>query len=230
VHRVIVGKRRTPTPQFAAMVSGVILNPEWVVPKSIQDEGIARMLVTNPRAAAARGYRRTETGITQGPGPYNQLGQVKLRMPNPWSVYLHDTPAKALFTRKDRALSHGCVRTQDILGLAERLLAGTPGWSRAALDHAVAAGKTRDITLSAPVPVYLLYFTAEPDEAGGIRFHPDLYGRDALILAALASSRAASSAEPPRDQEASGAERGEDVAELVGRKGEAAVAAADLAL
>lgn len=229
VHRAIVGKRRTPTPQFTALVSGVILNPEWIVPKSIQAEGIARMLATNPKGAAAKGYRRTGTGITQGPGPHNQLGQVKLRMPNPWAIYLHDTPARTLFARKERALSHGCIRTQDILGLAEALLAGTPGWDRKALDAAVAAGTTLDVPLAAPVPVHIVYFTAEPDGAGGIRIHADIYGRDAPILAALAAGGAPSAAQPARNQEAARAERGEDMVEFLGCKSEAAMAAADLA-
>jgi murein L,D-transpeptidase YcbB/YkuD len=114
---------------------------------------------------------------------------MKLRMPNPYAIYLHDTPAKALFDRKDRALSHGCIRTQDPFGLAARLLAGTPGWSRPEIDAAVAAGKTVDIPVLPPVPVLIVYFTAEPDTGGGIRVHPDLYGRDAPILAALDVSR-----------------------------------------
>jgi murein L,D-transpeptidase YcbB/YkuD len=189
IHRVIVGKRRTPTPQFAAVIAGVILNPEWIVPKSIEAEGIGRLLATNPKLAAARGYRRTASGVVQAPGPQNQLGQMKLRMPNPHSVYLHDTPSKALFDRKDRALSHGCIRTHDPLGLAARLLAGAQGWSRARIDAAVAAGTTVDVPVHPPVPVFIVYFTAEPDAAGRIRVHPDLYGRDAPILAALDVSR-----------------------------------------
>jgi murein L,D-transpeptidase YcbB/YkuD len=228
--RVIVGKKRTPTPQFAAMVSGVILNPEWVVPKSIQAEGVARMMVTDPRGAAAKGYRKTATGITQGPGPHNQLGQVKLKMPNPWSIYLHDTPAKALFDRKVRAFSHGCIRTQNILGLAERLLVQTPGWDRAAIDAAVAAGKTVEVGMVAAVPVYVVYFTAEPDKAGGLRIHPDLYGRDAPVLRALAAGGEVSGIEAAGKEQAAGAEGGQHAVEFVGCKSEAAVAAADLAV
>jgi murein L,D-transpeptidase YcbB/YkuD len=185
VHRVIVGKRSTPTPQFTSTVGGVILNPEWIVPASIQAEGIGRMVATNPAAAAAKGYRKTATGITQAPGPNNQLGQMKLRMPNPFTVYLHDTPAKALFNRKERALSHGCIRTEDPFRLAQQLLAGTPGWDRAAIDAAVRAGKTVDVPLADPIPVHIVYFTAEADAAGGVRIHPDIYGRDGPILAAL---------------------------------------------
>ena len=185
VHRVVVGKRSTPTPQFSALVAGVILNPEWIVPASIQAEGLARQLANNPRAMAAKGYYRTPTGITQSPGPHNQLGQMKLRMPNPFSVYLHDTPAKALFNRPERAFSHGCIRTYDPFGLAQQLLADTPGWDRAAIDAAVRAGKTVDVPLARPIPVHIVYFTAEADAAGGVRVHPDIYGRDAPVLAAL---------------------------------------------
>ncbi len=189
VHRVIVGKTSTPTPQFSALVTAVTLNPEWVVPASIQRESVSRMMAANPARARAQGYVRTATGVTQLPGPHNQLGQVKLRMPNPWSVYLHDTPAKALFDRKVRSFSHGCIRTERPLDLSERLLAGTE-WDRGRIDAAVADGKTVDAVLAAPVPVHIVYFTAEVGADGGLRLHADIYGRDQAVAAALRSEGA----------------------------------------
>ena len=187
-HRVIVGKPKTPTPQLAATVSGVILNPEWVIPASIQAEGIGRQVATNPAAARARGYVKTATGITQMPGPNNALGQMKLRMPNPYSIYLHDTPAKTLFARNPRAFSHGCIRTQYPFDLAERLLKGSD-WTRARIDAAVAEGRTTaDIDIPRPIPVYILYFTAWAGEDGKVTILDDLYGRDAPVRAALGLS------------------------------------------
>lgn len=192
-HRVIVGKPRTPTPQFAAMVEAVILNPDWVVPASIRRESIDRLLARQPARARAEGYVRTASGVTQLPGPHNQLGRVKLAMPNPYSIYLHDTQAKALFDRPARAFSHGCIRVQDPLGLARWLLEGS-SWDRAAIDAAVAAGATTSAALAAAVPVWIVYFTAVPDGAGGVRLLPDIYGRDPAIARALARAPAAAPA------------------------------------
>jgi murein L,D-transpeptidase YcbB/YkuD len=198
-HRVIVGKPRTPTPQFAATVSGVILNPEWVIPASIQAEGIGRQVATNPSAARARGYVKTPTGITQLPGPNNALGQMKLRMPNPYTIYVHDTPAKALFARSVRAYSHGCIRTQNPFDLAERLLQGGT-WDRARIDAAVAEGRTTiDIDVPRPIPIYVLYFTAWASDGGEVRIFDDIYGRDAPVKAALGWGEAKSAALASRE-------------------------------
>lgn len=175
---VIVGKTRSPTPVFAARVSGVILNPWWEIPSSIAAEGIAAMVANRPRQAAARGYVRDGGRYRQKPGPNNALGRMKLVMPNPYSVYLHDTPAKALFEQDVRAYSHGCVRVGDALGLATALLSAEPGWSRERVDALVATNETRTLTLAQPVPIYVAYFTAEPDNKGGIRSFPDVYQRD----------------------------------------------------
>lgn len=174
---VIVGKTRSPTPVFAARVDGVILNPWWEIPASIAAEGIAAMVRSNPAAAAKRGYVYENGRYRQRPGPNNALGQMKLVMPNPHAVYLHDTPAKSLFGQDVRAYSHGCVRVGDALGLATALLA-PQGWDRARVDRAVAGGATQKVTLDQPIPVYVAYFTAEPDDTGAIRYFPDIYKRD----------------------------------------------------
>jgi murein L,D-transpeptidase YcbB/YkuD len=185
VHRLIVGKPRTPTPQFATKADAVILNPDWVVPASIQKEGIAQMVARNPSAARAKGYVRTPTGITQLPGPANQLGAMKLRMPNPYGVYIHDTPAKSLFARQKRALSHGCMRVESPLVLADALLgAASPGME--ALYARVKTARTETLPLPAPVPLWVVYLTAVPGpEPGAVRLLPDVYGRDAAVAEAL---------------------------------------------
>lgn len=99
-------------------------------------------------------------------------------------MYLHDTPDRAAFRRPTRALSHGCIRIERPVTLAEALLAGSP-WTPAALDSAMATGEERAIALPDPVPVLMLYWTAWADAAGAVQFRPDLYGRDAAVLAAL---------------------------------------------
>lgn len=182
--KVIVGKPATPTPQFAATVTGIILNPWWDIPASIVRESVGKLVATNPAQARAKGYVVSGGRYRQRPGAGNALGQMKLVMPNPYTVYLHDTPNKALFDTEIRAYSHGCVRVQDALGLASTLLAAA-GWDRARVDAVVAEGKTTPANLTQPVPVYIAYFTAAAEDDGEIATFPDVYGRDVPIVASL---------------------------------------------
>jgi murein L,D-transpeptidase YcbB/YkuD len=198
-HRVIVGRPRTPTLQFSTLATGVVLNPPWVVPQSIIRESVEGLVRNNPASARARGYSWTGSGaalsVTQAPGPNNALGQVKIDMPNPHSIFLHDTPNRALFARTNRALSHGCVRTEHVRDLAARMLEGTPGFDRDAIDRVIETGVTTRAPLDRPVPVHIGYLTAEVGEDGALRRWPDIYGRDAAILAALGGSTARPSPE-----------------------------------
>ena len=171
---VVVGKTGTPTPVFQATVTGVTFNPWWEVPASIAKESVAGIVARRPAEAARRGYVLEGGRYRQRPGPSNALGQMKLVMPNRFSVYLHDTPSKSLFSQSVRAYSHGCIRVGDALGLATTLL----NWTRAETDAFVASGKTETVPLSTPVPVYITYFTAEPNENGDVRYFKDIYHRD----------------------------------------------------
>jgi len=183
-HKVIVGKTKSPTPQFGAFIEAVQLNPSWYVPKSIVAESVGKLVRTQPEVARQRGYVFFGGGIRQRPGPDNALGQMKLLMPNRHTVYIHDTPAKALFGEDVRAFSHGCIRTHDALGFAAELLAG-PNWDRLAIQPLIESRKTTTIWLDVPIPVYVTYFTAATDQNGEITSHPDLYGRDDRIVEAL---------------------------------------------
>lgn len=185
--QVIVGKQGSPTPIFAATVTGVIFNPYWEIPASIVDESIGKLMREHPAEAAKKGYVIEKGRYRQRPGPQNSLGLMKLVMPNPYNVYLHDTPAQKLFERDVRAFSHGCVRVGDALGLAEALLRTKPEWTRPHIDEAVAAGATRMVTLDRPIAVYITYFTAEPDDLGNIRYFPDIYARDHLPVGEVPS-------------------------------------------
>lgn len=176
--KVIVGKPSTPTPIFAATVRGVIINPWWTVPASIIRERKGRF-------PTSQGYIRSGREVRQRPGPNNALGVVKLDMPNTHSVYLHDTPSKALFDRPVRAFSHGCVRVSDAIGLATTLVG--PGLARAELEAIVATGRTTDIALPAPLPIYVAYFTAGTDVDGKVVTYPDIYGRDVGKVSATAA-------------------------------------------
>ncbi len=200
--RVIIGRRRTPTPIFEASISGVILNPWWEVPTSIAAEGISSMVRNNPSAARARGYVYQDGRYRQRPGPGNALGRMKLVMPNPYSVFLHDTSNRSLFDQDDRSLSHGCVRVQDAPGFAALLL-GPAGWTRERVDAAIEQGDTRTVALDRSMPVYIAYFTAEPGADDTVRYIDDHYGRDGLMTSArsepaqLASECSAAQTEAP---------------------------------
>jgi murein L,D-transpeptidase YcbB/YkuD len=176
--QVIVGKTKSPTPIFAARVTGVIFNPWWEIPSSIVAESVGALMRRHPAAAAKKGYVTDGRRYRQKPGPDNALGRMKLVMPNPYNIYLHDTPAQSLFGRDVRAFSHGCVRVGDALGLATALLSPLPGWDRDRVEAEVATRTTKTVALAASIPVYVAYFTAESDGQGGIRYLPDIYKRD----------------------------------------------------
>jgi L,D-transpeptidase YcbB len=185
-HRVIIGKPATPTPQFQATVSGVIVNPWWEIPTSIVAESVGALVRNRPAVARARGYVWTQDAaghlrVRQAPGDGNSLGRMKLVMPNPFSIFIHDTPAKTLFAKPVRAFSHGCIRTENPLDLAAAL----SGRSRAALDAIVAGGETTKVDVP-DLPVFVVYLTATADAAGAVSLHKDLYGRDDRVAAALA--------------------------------------------
>lgn len=167
---VIVGKPSTPTPVFSALITGVTLNPWWNIPASIVRE-------RGGRFPARLGYVRSAGKWRQKPGPANALGQMKLEMPNPYTVYLHDTPGKLLFARESRAFSHGCIRTGDALGFAAALLHASK--SREEIDAIVKSRATLTVPLPRSLPVYVTYFTAAPVADGTVAFWPDIYHRDA---------------------------------------------------
>lgn len=178
---VIVGKPSTPTPVFSALITGVTLNPWWNIPASIVRE-------KGGRFPASQGYVHSGGQWRQKPGPNNALGQMKLVMPNPYSVYMHDTPGKHLFAREVRAFSHGCVRTGDALGFAATLLRDVK--TRADIDSLVRSRATVTFDLPKPLPVYVAYFTVAPAPDGTVTFEPDIYGRDARVGDASNPNRA----------------------------------------
>ncbi|MGE3692795.1 MAG: L,D-transpeptidase family protein [Novosphingobium sp.] len=185
--RVIVGKPRTPTPVFSARITAVTLNPWWYVPASIVRESVGALVRRSPAAARARGYVWSGGQIRQRPGPGNALGVTKLEMPNPNTVYMHDTPDHSLFDRDVRAFSHGCIRTDDVVGLGAALLEGIK--TRAEIDAIIATRINTTIDLPRPIPVYVAYFTASAGPNGTVRYHADLYGRDGAIRAAWLGRR-----------------------------------------
>jgi murein L,D-transpeptidase YcbB/YkuD len=179
--RAIAGKLSTPTPQLNAMATGVILNPWWEVPKSIEKEAAGKK-----GFVAVKGEDGKVQRWRQPPGPTNALGQLKFVMPNSKSIYLHDTNARSRFNDNVRALSHGCVRTQHIVDLATELLGDDGGdWTAEKVQETLASKKTVQAKFVNPLPVYIVYFSQAALVDGKIVDYKDMYGRDAKAEAAL---------------------------------------------
>ncbi|MEZ5922134.1 MAG: L,D-transpeptidase family protein [Parvularculaceae bacterium] len=175
--RVIIGAQKSRTPIFETEATGVVINPSWFVPASIVRESVGALLDNKPKTASRLGFVRSEDGaVRQKPGPDNALGQAKLVMPNDYSVFIHGTNHPELFKRKGRALSHGCIRTENVLDFVQHLL--PPVWRQDAATLIAAAGTTVTLDFSEPIPIYLVYFTAYADDAGNVSYYPDIYGLD----------------------------------------------------
>ncbi len=189
--RVIVGTPEAQTPSFRDEMEHVVFNPTWTVPPSIQKKmrGVSdRFKVLDRRTGRALGGANLNdtrrVSIVQGPGPANALGRVKFIFPNDQAVYLHDTQSKGLFGQTVRAYSHGCVRVQNPLKLAEVIL-NRSNWDQREINRVVATNKTRYVLLEDRLPVLLYYLTAKADENGKIEFRPDFYGRDPALRRAI---------------------------------------------
>ena len=182
--KAIAGAIKTPTPQLNVMATGVILNPSWEVPPSI-----AREVAGKPGYVAIKDKKGKFQRWSQPPGPSNALGQLKFVMYNPYNIYLHDTNARSRFNSQVRALSHGCVRTEDVLDLATELLGDDGGeWTPEKIAAQLASKKTKQANFVKPLPVYIVYFSAAALTDGTIANYQDLYQRDAKVIAALLDS------------------------------------------
>lgn len=208
--RVIVGTPYRRTPVFSGRMTYLDFNPTWTVPPRIARLDVLPKLRENPAYLAAENMRvysgwspaarpldpqeidwsavdprRMPYRFVQLPGRNNALGRVKFMFPNRFHVYLHDTPARALFSRTVRSFSSGCIRVERPLELAEYLLADDPRWTRVRIEEAIASGKTVTVPLPRPVTVHLTYSTVWIGEGGTVHFRNDIYGRDALLSRAL---------------------------------------------
>lgn len=195
-YRTVVGKPgRTATPQLAEIVENVVFNPTWTVPQSIVvGEGLGPALLANPARAARENYKVTKAKdgtiyVVQQPGDGNSLGRMKIDMPNEHAIYLHDTPAKALFNTAVRAYSHGCIRTERAVELGMTMAILAAGKTPQEVTDIFLSGQYTKVPLTTQFPVYLTYFTMASDINGKMGTFRDIYGRDAPVLASLAAPR-----------------------------------------
>jgi murein L,D-transpeptidase YcbB/YkuD len=187
----ITGRARaTRTPVFTSTITSVVLNPDWTVPESILRNEILPAIAANSNYLVQHHMEMTGSGsarrVRQLPGPWNALGPIKLVLPNIHGVYLHGTPAPALFKEPRRDFSHGCVRVEDPFALAAWVLKDEPIWPLDRIRDAVATGATRSIKVGRPPRVVLFYMTAAfVPEDGSVQFAEDVYGHDARLDAWL---------------------------------------------
>lgn len=208
--RVVVGKagKDTRTPEFSDVMTHMIVNPRWNVPKSIATKEYLPLLKKNPNAVgyfqlrdrSGRLVSRDEVDFSalseeefpfdmiQPPSDSNALGKVKFMFPNKFNIYLHDTPAKSLFNRTARAYSHGCVRVARPFDLAYFLLEKEVSDPKGYFHRVLATGEETRIDLSEHVPVHIVYHTAWADPKGRINYRADIYGRDRRIREALSAA------------------------------------------
>jgi L,D-transpeptidase YcbB len=204
--KVVVGKPFWHTPVFSEKMRYLVMNPPWNVPRSIALEEVIPKIQRDPGflrrenmkvlqgwdgdgveldpAALSWANMSEETfryRFRQNPGPRNPLGTIKFMFPNRFGVYLHDTPSKRLFDRSVRSFSHGCIRLENPLDLAEYVLKKDTKWTRDRIIAKIKKGQTKEVRLADEIMVHILYLTAWVDGEGMLHFRDDIYGRDAKL-------------------------------------------------
>jgi murein L,D-transpeptidase YcbB/YkuD len=199
--RVVAGKPTTRTPMFTGRMTNIVLNPYWNVPATLVKNEVLPHMARDPGYAEQEGFEVTRSGagveVRQKPGPKNALGKVKFLFPNRFDVYLHDTPSRSLFSRTVRSFSHGCIRVEKPVELAEYLLQDDPAWTPQKIAATLGKGRETWVTIPRPLPVHLVYWTAWVDDAGAVQFRDDLYGRDKPLLGVLGTEPAAQAPAQP---------------------------------
>ena len=197
--RVVVGKKDTQTPIFNDEMTHVVFSPYWNVPDSIAQGETLPAIMQDPAFLARNNMEVVDASgqpvdpasvdfadpskyrFRQRPGGTNSLGLVKFMFPTQINDYLHDTPADSLFTRASRSFSHGCVRLENPVALAQYVLRDQPEWTREQIEAAMNAGEEKHVKLSGSIPVYLAYFTASAGDDGLVQFRKDVYDIDGQL-------------------------------------------------
>ena len=208
--RSVIGRNSSDrrSPEFSDEMTHLVINPSWYVPRSITTSEYLPRLQRDPTAVGhidvldSRGRvvdrestdfsqfstRSFPFSMRQRPGPGNALGKVKFMFPNPWNIYLHDTPERALFSREVRDFSHGCIRLNDPFDFAYMLLDPQSDDPEGLFHSILNTGRETRLDLAVPVPVHIVYRTAVIPARGKANYRADIYGRDARIFAALAGA------------------------------------------
>ena len=197
----VVGKPDRPSPTVTSLITTVNLNPTWTVPLSIAKKDVVPKMRKDPTYLARMHMRLLDGAggeidpslvdwsgdrvpaytIRQDPGSWNSLGYLRIDMPNPHSVYMHDTPHRELFGNDYRFHSSGCARIGDVRALAAWVLQDNPGWGRGQIDAGIATGQRTDIRLTHTIPVAWVYLTAWGMRDGTVQFRNDIYNHDDVV-------------------------------------------------
>jgi L,D-transpeptidase YcbB len=197
-HTGVVGKPDRPSPEIQSKITEINFNPFWTVPSSIVRRDLIPIMQEQPDYLSKNRIRIFDSRhnelqpqqinwysdeavnyqFKQDPGDFNSLGSIRINFPNPYSVYMHDTPFKNLFGEDFRFHSSGCVRVQNVRELVSWLLSETPGWSRQEIDQVIKSAERKDARLTRPVPLYWIYVTAWATLDGVVQFREDIYSRD----------------------------------------------------
>ncbi|MEW6331910.1 MAG: L,D-transpeptidase family protein [Pseudomonadota bacterium] len=208
--RVIVGQREQPTPSFAATLQTLAINPYWNVPERIAREVLLPKQQRDPLFFETRGIRVFDPNngdgngngaeiepaqldwssmnadsfsfrLRQEPGPKNSLGRLSFMLPNPFGVFLHDTPDRTLFARDIRTFSESCVRLEQAMALAQHALRRLDGWDEERLLSEIESMSNQTLRLPEPIPVYVLYLTSWVDDDELVHFREDVYKRERIL-------------------------------------------------
>jgi len=204
-HAVVVGKKDRPSPTLTTNITAVNLNPTWTVPLGILKKDVRTRMRRDP-GYIARMHMRVLDGsgreidpasvnwnsdgapnytVRQDSGTFNALGAVRFDMPNPHSVFMHDTNHREHFGTDYRFQSSGCARTENPRDFAVWLLQGQGDWSRARIDAAIATTQRQDIRLNRKVPVAWVYLTGWVTGDNVVHFRDDIYNHDSAPSRAL---------------------------------------------
>lgn len=203
-HNVIAGRKTRQTPVFTDTLEYIVINPQWHIPPTIKYEDIIPQVAKNPsylnshnmKVIGRNGMSIDPTTIdwsgpevrsfnfVQSAGPSNPLGQVKIIYPNRYLIYLHDTPAKRLFSHNQRAESSGCVRVENAVDLSAYILSNQKDWSEESIRETIASGKTKEVKINRPIQIHHFYWTAWRADDNTV-FTEDIYSLDRTVYTKL---------------------------------------------
>ena len=176
---MFVGAKWSETEIFNSMMDKVVFSPYWNIPQSIVEKEIKQKIFVDKNYLEKNDMEWNDGRVRQKPGPKNSLGLVKFMFPNPYDIYMHDTPSKSLFLLEKRTFSHGCINIKDAKGLAQAILKNDTNWDVEKIENAMNCGIEIPYELKNKIPVYVGYFTAWVNEdTGEISFFDDIYEKD----------------------------------------------------